>query len=60
MFFSAREDSSGGYDSNSKGFQFRVGETLDTSTLCFEATKNIKSMWISCGDGIIGSKIFVY
>jgi hypothetical protein len=59
MFFSAREFPSG-YDNESIGYQFSVGETLATSTLCYKATKNIKSMWISCGDGVIGSKIFIY
>jgi hypothetical protein len=59
MFFSAREEPIG-YDVFSIGLQFSVGETLDSRTLCYEAFYNIKSMWISCGEGIVGSKIFVY
>ncbi len=59
MFFSAREDSIG-FDMSSIGIQFSVGETLDSRTHCYEAFYKIKSMWISCGEGVVGSKIFVY
>ncbi len=59
IFFSAFEYQ-GGYDGASIGNQFSVGETFATSTFCYKATNYIKSMWISCGGGVTGSKIFVY
>jgi hypothetical protein len=38
MFFSAKEDSGSGYDDSSLGIQFSVGEKLESSTICYEAT----------------------
>ncbi len=37
MFFSAKEDSTTGYDDSSRGVQFSVGDTLESSTICYEA-----------------------